>query len=141
MPKSVLQKMKSINVQLATPVIRQLDAMPHESRSEAIRVILAAILNAREDGNHAPLDLACTAARRSAAPVRRILTDANLLQWKKTIVWIPEAMLEVLEEIEGETRLRVADLIRGAVLGMFSVDASALISAEGHEAWMAAVQA
>lgn len=140
MPQPIPRKMQSINIQLNPSAIRQLDRMKYESRSQAIRVILSAILEAQDRGDEAPIQLALDRAAGSSAPIRRALTASGKLTWKKTIVWIPGDMFDALQRASSDAGLRVADLIRGAILGMFDIDAQSMLSSEGHEAWSALVE-
>lgn len=119
-------KMRSVNVLLTDEMIGKIEPISTESRSDAVRTVLAAILDAHADGISGPLNDAIIAARRTSARERKLKADRRIC-WRKSIIWIPEDLHDTLNAISArsetlEDRVRVADLIRGAIIFISETD-------------------
>ena len=119
-------RMKSVNVLLTPEMIKKIDEINPASRSDAVRTVIAAILEASDDGIEGPLLESIKAARSTSARARKLMSDRRTA-WMKSIIWIPEDLHEVLNHISArsettEDRVRVADLIRGCVIFISEVN-------------------
>ena len=136
------EKMRSVNVQLTDEVIQWIDARGAGSRSEAARVVIAAILAAGVGGDDAPHSAAIDAARRTSPEIRNAVSEAGLAVWHKAIIWVPERMeTEIILALRDEEgALRVSDFIRGALFGASGQNPAAGLSRAGHEFWAGSVE-
>lgn len=115
MGEDTLEKMKSVNVLATDAMIDALDAMKTDSRSQAVRRILAAMIAARADGHEKPLLQSMMLAEKTSSRNRKALGMDEKI-WRKAIIWIPDRMHTILAGHCRDTGLRVADLIRGAII-------------------------
>lgn len=115
MSEDTLEKMKSVNVLATDAMITALDKMGVNSRSQAVRRILAAMLAAFDDGHERPVLQSMRVAEKTSARNRKAL-GLGEEPWRKAIIWIPERMHDLLAAHCKDTGLRVADLIRGAII-------------------------
>jgi hypothetical protein len=115
LPPMPIEKMKSVNVLVTDVILSKLDARSGTSRSHKARRILAAIIAALDDGVEAPFLEALSLSHRSTAKARRRI-GLDEADWRKAIIWVPEAMHLRIESICFGEGLRVADFIRGALI-------------------------
>jgi len=115
MGEDALEKMKSVNVLATDAMILALDRIKSDSRSQAVRRILAAMIAAHADGHDKPLIQSMEVAEKTSSRSRKTL-GMDEKMWRKAIIWIPERMHKILDRHCADTGLRVADLIRGAII-------------------------
>ncbi|MEP3666596.1 MAG: hypothetical protein ABJN42_07670 [Roseibium sp.] len=127
-------RMKSVNVLLTQEMLNRIDRINPNSRSDAVRTVIAAILEANDDGVPGPLSDAVKAARCTSARSRKQMSGQRIA-WLKSIIWIPEDLHNILNHISArhettEDRVRVADLIRGCVIFISEQDPYGNINAD-----------
>lgn len=122
------EKMKSVNVVLTRAMIEAIDKVDPSNRSRVVRRVLAAILAAQDDGHPGPFRSATNFALRSSAKNRRTWAEYGLT-WEKSIIWIPERMHDRLDRLLEDVGMRVADFIRGSMIGYTQIDPIADIEA------------
>ena len=115
------EKMKSVNVVMTRAMIEAIDRVDPSNRSRVVRHVLAAILAAHADGQPNPFRSAIDHALRSSAKNRRSWSGYGLT-WEKSIIWIPERMHNRLDRLLDPVGMRVADFIRGSMIGYTRID-------------------
>lgn len=129
------QVMKPVSVHMTQKIEARIDAMRGRSRSEKVRAIMAAILAAYRNGDNSALDTAAFNALQTDWPHRKEMTAAGADPWHKSIIWLPMNMFMALEAASGRRGVKVAGLIRGALVGATEVDVSEGVSTDGSGAW------
>lgn len=111
-------KMKMIS-SVATPaMIRKIDAMQAGSRSDNIRMGVASVLEARRKGAGVFCEKAIHAARMTRLTHRRKHNAA----WSKVVVWLPQAMIDDIDQIARTHDLKVPEMVRGIMVWMTGLD-------------------
>ncbi len=116
------KRLRSVNVKMTREMILELEKISGQnSRSAMVRMILAAILEAYNNGEYTPFDAAVLAGQRSASRVHKKIVGPKPY-WDKVIIWLPEQMHDEIAAYIAGSGLRPADFIRGAVIGYTDID-------------------
>lgn len=133
-----LETLRSVNVKMTGAMISKL-RKNDVNRSRMVRRIISAILHEREKGNDAPFDYAVQAASRSSAKTCKMI-QADAIDWRKAIVWIPSALHDEIVAVLRGHDLRPADFIRGAAIGYTGEDPTAELVTTGQELWRGEIE-
>lgn len=107
------ERMRTISITATPELVERIDEMEGESRSEAIRFLVGAVLEASRNGETKQRDACRHAALQTMPPMRRAHPE---VEWVKSISWFPIPMLEDIREISELLDLRPADFVRGVLL-------------------------
>lgn len=107
------ERMRTISITATPQLVERIDELEGESRSETIRYLVAAVLEAARNGETRQREDCQRAALQTMPHLRRQHPD---VEWIKTISWFPIPMLDDIRETAELLDLRPADFVRGVLL-------------------------
>lgn len=107
------ERMRTISITATPELVERIDELEGESRSEAIRYLVGAVLEASRNGETQQREACRHAALQTMPHLRRQHPD---VEWVKSISWFPIPMLEDIRETSELLGLRPADFVRGVLL-------------------------
>lgn len=107
------ERMRTISITATPQLVERIDELEGESRSETIRFLVGAVLEASRNGETEQREACKHAALQTMPQLRRARPD---VEWIKSISWFPIPMLEDIRETAELLDLRPADFVRGVLL-------------------------